>query len=354
VSLWSLARPFLRAIPPETAHGLAIKALDWRCGPIARTPPDPALAQTVWGCKFPNPVGIAAGFDKDARVMAPLLRLGFGFVEFGTVTPRPQPGNPKPRLFRLDADSAVINRLGFNSRGLESARARLSAFRTSQRPGIVGANIGRNKETQDANADYQAGARALGPMADYLVVNVSSPNTPGLRDLQAKSALADLLAAVRRGYQEAGCEPGPPVLVKIAPDLDDMALADIIALASDGAMDGIVISNTTTARPDSLQSLDSFEDGGLSGEPLFDPSTKLLAKVFRESQGKVPLIGVGGIDSAERAYAKIRAGATLVQLYTALVFHGPGLVDEIVAGLGECLRRDGFSSISDAVGADAG
>ena len=350
---WPLIRPALHLLPPEAAHDLTLRALAAGLVGRARMAPDPALAVTLWGRRFANPLGLAAGFDKDARVIAPVLGLGFGFTEVGTVTPRPQPGNPKPRLFRLAEDRAVINRLGFNSGGMAAAAARIQAFRATGQGGILGINIGRNKDSADAAADYAACARTLGPLADYLVVNVSSPNTPGLRDLQAARGLEAVLAAVRAALAEAA-PPGaaPPVLVKIAPDLAEEALADIAALARAGAMDGLVVANTTVARPAGLRSRHRDEVGGLSGRPLFAPSTRVLAGAYRETGGRVPIIGVGGIAGPEDAYAKMRAGASLVSLYTALVFEGPGLPARILAGLPGLLRRDGFAAPADAVGAD--
>jgi dihydroorotate dehydrogenase len=350
MNLYGLARPFLHLVSPETAHNLSLAALAGGLGPRFPRSEDAALAVTLWGNRFANPVGLAAGFDKNASVIGPMLDLGFGFVEVGTITPRPQPGNPKPRLFRLDEDHGVINRLGFNSEGAEAAAARLEKWRRGGRPGIVGVNIGKNKESTDAAADYGAGARRLGAYADYLVMNVSSPNTPGLRDLQAVAELEQLLDAVAEGLSEIG--PRPPVLVKIAPDLSDEALGDITALAMAGRMDGLMISNTTTDRPDSLRSRDKDEPGGLSGRPLFAPSTRVLSDCWRATGGKVPLIGIGGIGSPEDAYAKICAGASLVALYSCLVFEGPALVPRIVSGLGPLMRRDGFTTISEAVGAD--
>ena len=307
------------------------------------------LRTRLWGRDFPNPIGIAAGFDKDARVPDALLRLGFGFVEIGTVTPLPQPGNPRPRVFRLDADRALINRLGFNSGGLDLVVERLRA-RAGATAGIVGVNIGRNRDSADALADYIEGVRRGAAVADYLVVNVSSPNTPGLRDLQAREALEALLrelVAAREATQHS-----VPLLVKIAPDLGEAERADIAAVALASGIDGIIVSNTTVARPSGLRSPHAREAGGLSGPPLFAPSTEILRDMYRLTHGRLPLIGVGGVAGADDAYAKIRAGASLVQLYTALVFEGPGLLGRIKSGLADRLRRDGFASIGDAVGAD--
>ena len=344
---YPLVRPLLRAFPPERAHRLTLAALAAGLGGPAAADP-PILAQRVWGRDFPNPIGIAAGFDKDAVVPDALLRLGFGFVEIGTVTLRPQPGNPKPRVFRLEEDAALVNRLGFNSGGLDRVVARLEARRG--RGGIVGVNIGRNRDSADAAADYAEGVRRAAPLAGYLVVNVSSPNTPGLRDLQARAVLDDLLRQLLAARSETGASV--PLLVKIAPDLSPEERADIAAVALATGIDGIVVANTTVARPPGLQSRAADEAGGLSGRPLFAPSTALLGEMSRLTEGRLPLIGVGGVASAADAYAKIRAGASLVQLYTALVFAGPALLVRIKAGLADLLRRDGFASVREAVGAD--
>jgi dihydroorotate dehydrogenase len=348
MNLWRLARGALFCLPAETAHQLTVRALATGLVPHRRVTVDPRLEQTLWGKTFPNPLGQAAGFDKDARVMGAMLGFGFGFVEAGTLTPRPQPGNPRPRLFRLPEDRAVINRLGFNNQGAPAAARRLKRFGARPHKGVVGVNIGRNKTSTDAVADYADAARVLGPFADYLVLNVSSPNTPGLRDLQGAGALAELVVAVRAARGPSA----PPVLVKIAPDLSDAQVADLCALARAGGMDGLIISNTTVERPATLISAHKGEAGGLSGVPLMAPSTKLLAEVYRAVRGAVPLIGTGGVATADDAYAKIRAGASLVQLYTALVYEGPGLVGQVLTGLADRLTGDGFTSLSDAIGAD--
>jgi dihydroorotate dehydrogenase len=348
LDLYPLIRPLLRALPPERAHELTLRALEAGLGGRARQPAEPSLKQTLWGLDFPNPIGLAAGFDKDARVPDAVLRLGFGFIEIGTVTPRPQPGNPRPRVFRLTADGAVINRLGFNSDGLDGVVARLGQ---RQRHGIVGVNLGKNRDSADAVADYVEGVRRAAPLTDYLVINVSSPNTPGLRDLQAKAALDELVEAVLSARAEIGASP--PLLVKIAPDLGPEQAADIAEIAVSRAVDGIVVGNTTIARPPSLKSAAAGEAGGLSGKPLFARSTELLGEMYRLTRGAIPLVGVGGVASASDAYAKIRAGASLVQLYTALVFGGPPLIGAIKSGLSELLRRDGFACVSDAVGSGA-
>ena len=337
--MFAALRPVLFRLDPERAHNLTLAALATGLGPRGR-PDDPILVTTVAGLALPNPLGLAAGFDKDALVPAAMLRMGFGFVEIGTVTPRPQVGNPRPRVFRLVAERAVINRLGFNNGGVAAAVARLAARRPA---GIVGVNIGANKDSVDRVADYAFGARAARGVADYLTVNVSSPNTPGLRGLQDPGELAALIAAVR---SEAEAKP---VFVKVAPDLDGAAINGIARVAIDGGVAGLIVSNTTLARP----GISSSEAGGLSGAPLFAPSTEVLRRFARATGGRLTLIGVGGIASAVDAYAKIRAGASAVQLYTALVYHGPALVPRLKTDLAALLRRDGFGSVADAVGVDA-
>lgn len=351
--LYQRVFPLLDRIDPERAHRLAINALKTGIvtgGPlgVARRPDPPSLAQTLFGMGFPNPVGLAAGFDKDGEVYRQTLKLGFGFVELGSVTPRPQPGNPRQRLFRLTADRAVINRMGFNNRGIAAMAERLKSRNTAQ--GIVGINLGKNKDQTDAAADYAAGTRALGPLADYLVVNVSSPNTPGLRALQSRDALAALIEAVLAA--RAGLMRRPPLLLKIAPDLTDADRQDIADVAIAAGLDGLIISNTTITRPAGLDPRFAQEAGGLSGRPLFAASTEVLRDIYRRTGGKLPIIGVGGIASAADAYAKIRAGASLVQIYTALVFEGPGVVRRIKEGLAALLAQDGFASVAEAVGAD--
>jgi dihydroorotate dehydrogenase len=349
--LYPLIRSLLRVLPPEAAHRLTLAGLAAGLGGRAPAADPPALAQRLWGRDFPNPIGIAAGFDKEARAPDALLRLGFGFAEIGTVTPRPQPGNPKPRVFRLEADAALINRLGFNSGGLDRVVARLAGrSRRGSAGAIVGINLGKNRDSADLVADYAEGVRRTAALADYLVVNVSSPNTPGLRELQARGALEALLRALLAARAETGS--APPLLVKIAPDLTPEERADIAAVALVTGIDGIIVSNTTVARPPGLISSQAGEAGGLSGRPLFAPSTAVLADMYRLTGGGLPLVGVGGIADAEDAYTKIRAGASLVQLYTALVFAGPDLLHRIKAGLAELLRRDGFASVAEAVGVD--
>lgn len=344
--LYSLARPFLHALDPETAHGLTIKALKSGLMGRMKDGDDPILTTTLAGLRLPNPIGLAAGFDKNAEVMDAMLGLGFGFVEAGTVTPRPQSGNPKPRIFRLSEDRAVINRLGFNNQGLAAFAVKLR--NRNDKAGIVGANVGANKDAEDRIADYRIGVERLAPLADYITVNISSPNTPGLRALQSKGALEELLGAVMAAKGAADT----PVFLKIAPDLTAQDKEDIAGLALSSGIDGLIISNTTIARPKDLKSRHKGESGGLSGVPLFAHSTALLGEFYRLTQGKVPLIGVGGIRSGADAYAKIRAGASAVQLYTALIYEGPDLISHIKAELADLLRRDGFSNISEAVGAN--
>jgi dihydroorotate dehydrogenase len=347
--MWALnavVLPLLRRLSAERAHELTIRGLARGFAPRHAASDDPILATRLWERDFPNPVGLAAGFDKNAEVPDAMLRWGFGFVEIGTVTPRPQAGNAKPRLFRLPPDRAVINRLGFNNQGVEQVAARLARRR---RRGILGANLGKNRDSADAAADYCRGVAALGPFADYLVINVSSPNTPGLRDLQRRSELAVLIAAVVQSRDRLA-ETRPPVLLKISPDLTRQELEDVAEAVMASSVDGLIISNTTTARPADLQSADAPEPGGLSGVPLFEPSTRMLGDMYRLTRGTLPLIGTGGIASGADAYAKIRAGASLVQLYTALTYHGPALIGRIKHDLAELLRRDGFKSVGEAVG----
>jgi dihydroorotate dehydrogenase len=344
-----LAQPLLLATDPETGHHLAVTAL--KTLPVPRCGADDArLKVQAFGLSFPNPVGLAAGFDKHAEVPDACLKLGFGFVETGGVTPLPQPGNPKPRLFRLVADQAVINRYGLNSDGADAVAARLKSRRG--RPGIVGINIGPNKDATDRVADYGVLVEKLGPHVSYLSINVSSPNTPGLRDLQQASFLDEVLARSLEARDRVA--PGKPVLVKIAPDLALDGLDDMVAVCRRRKVDGMIVSNTTIDRPASLiDQKTAKEAGGLSGAPLFDRSTRMLAETFARVEGQFPLVGVGGIASAEDAFAKIQAGATLVQLYSALVFKGLGLVEDIKAGLLARLKRERLGSIGDAVGREA-
>lgn len=344
-----LVRPVLHRLDAERAHDLTLRAL---AALPRRAPPadDPCLSVEVLGRRFPNPVGLAAGFDKGALVPDALLSLGFGFVEVGGVVPRPQPGNPKPRVFRLPADRAVINRFGLNSEGLAVVAARLRD--RSGRPGIVGVNIGANKESADRLADYAACTAALVRYVSFVTVNVSSPNTPGLRDLQGEAFLDELLARVVAARDEAG--GGAAILLKIAPDMALDALDAVCATAERRGVQALVVSNTTVDRPASLREKAlARETGGLSGRPLFVPATRMLAQAWLRVGGSMPLIGVGGVDSAEAAWAKIRAGASLVQLYSALVYEGPGLVTRIKRGLAEKVRAEGAASLAAFVGRDA-
>ncbi|WP_417449078.1 quinone-dependent dihydroorotate dehydrogenase [Kordiimonas sp.] len=352
LDLFPLVRPFVHALDPESAHNATIKALKLGLtGQLGRNTDDPVLETTVFGLSFKNPVGLAAGFDKNAEVIVPAHKMGFGFAEAGTVTPRPQEGNARPRLFRLTKDRAVINRFGFNNKGLEYFEARLRALPANR--GIFGANVGANKDSEDRTADYVTGIKRLYGLSDYFTVNISSPNTPGLRALQSKAALEDLVGQVLEARQEkmAAGAKFIPVLIKIAPDLLPADISDIADVARGSGIDGLIVSNTTICRPDTLLSDKRAEAGGLSGAPLMAQSTEVLAAVYKATGGAVPLVGAGGIASGADAYAKIRAGASLVQLYSALVYDGPGLVSTIKRDLAALLKADGFSSVRDAVGA---
>jgi dihydroorotate dehydrogenase len=346
-ALFGLGQALLHALDPERAHDLAIKSLELGMYPRATAPDDPRLKQTLWGLKFANPVGMAAGFDKDARVWSPLLATGFGFVEVGTLTPKPQSGNPAPRVFRSAADGAIINRLGFNSEGQAAALPRLSR----RHGGVVGVNIGANKDSDDRIADYVKGIASMCPVADYLTINISSPNTPGLRDLQAPETLAALLGRVAEARAKA--EKRPPLLVKLAPDIADADLPDIVRVIESHGVDGVVVSNTTLSRDGLKDRGFAAEAGGLSGRPLFARATRMLARVYKVTDGKLPLIGVGGIDSGEAAVAKIKAGASLLQLYTGLVFQGPKLIGEIKQALLKAMREEKAESLGALVGGDA-
>jgi dihydroorotate dehydrogenase len=346
-------RPLLYLLSPEAAHGIAIWALKKGFAGRAGEADDPLLATRVWGLSFANPLGLAAGFDKDAEVIDAMLAFGFGFVEAGSVTPLPQPGNPKPRLFRLTEDQAVINRFGFNSKGQQHFVAQLRA-RKRTAGGIVGANVGKNRDAPDAAADYATGITAVCGLADYLVCNVSSPNTPGLRSLQARAQIEDLIQRVLAARRAAvpAAAPLPPLLAKVGPDLDEAQLQDIAEVALATGIDGLIVGNTTITRPPVLRSRHASESGGLSGLPLMALATQCLSDMYRLTGGKIPLIGCGGVASGADAYAKIRAGASLVQLYSSLVYHGPELVARIKRELAACLRADGFTSVAAAVGAN--
>ena len=350
---YGAVKPLLHLLSPESAHGVAIWALKNGLAGRVNEADDPLLATRVWNLSFANPIGLAAGFDKDAEVMDAMLALGFGFVEAGSVTPLPQPGNPKPRLFRLTEDQAVINRFGFNSKGLEHFVEKLRARKRLGSVGIVGANVGKNRDAIDAAADYATGITRVCALADYLVCNVSSPNTPGLRSLQARAEIEALIQRVLEARYQAAPDKNklPPLLAKVGPDLDEAQIQDIAEVALATKIDGLIVGNTTVTRPP-LASSHAAETGGLSGRPLLNLATKRLSDMYRLTGGKIPLIGCGGVASGADAYAKIRAGASLVQLYSALVFHGPELVGGIKRELAERLRADGFASVSDAVGAD--
>lgn len=343
MSLFDLARPALFRVDPERAHAMTLAVL--KCVPPRTARHDPVLATRVAGIEFPSPVGLAAGFDKDAEVPDAMLGLGFGFVEVGTVTPLAQEGNPRPRLFRLVEDEAVINRMGFNNHGQAAALTRLQR---RKRQGVVGVNIGANKDAKDRIADYVTGVQAMAGVADYLTVNISSPNTPGLRGLQDLGPLTELLTAIA----EVRVAKGPPLFLKVAPDLTSADIDGIVKAAA-GRVDALVICNTTVMRFENLRSPHKSEAGGLSGKPLRGHAYERLRDFRRATGGSIPMIGVGGIDCAEEAYARIRSGASLVQLYSALVYRGPGLAREIADGLARQVKHDGFASITEAVGVDA-
>ena len=346
-----LARPLLYALDPEDAHRLAIRLL--QIAPLPLAPPDDTrLATRVFGLNFLNPIGIAAGFDKHAEIPDALMRAGFGFVEVGTVTPLPQPGNPRPRLFRLDADQAVINRLGFNSEGADAVLRRLAA--RAKAGGIIGINVGANKDAPDRVADYVRLIERFVTVASYVTVNISSPNTPGLRDMQQAGVLDDLLARVIDARERVTKNAGPtPVLLKIAPDLSLSDLDDVVGIARARRVDGMIIGNTTVTRSAGLRDTQSREAGGLSGRPLLPLADRMLAETYVRAEGAFPLVGAGGIDSGASALGKIRAGASLIQIYSGLVFRGLGLVGEIKRTIVAAVERDGSKTIADYVGADA-
>lgn len=349
--LFALARPAIFALDPETGHKLAIKAL--KSVPSGAQRPDNTsdskLAVEVAGLKFPNPVGVAAGFDKDAEVPDALLSLGFGFTEVGSITPRPQAGNPRPRLFRLSEDQAVINRMGFNNAGADAALSRLEGRKS--RGGIVGINIGANKDSEDRIADYAQMARVMTPYASYLAVNVSSPNTPGLRALQDEGALSALIDGVIAARADAAGDHLPPIFLKVAPDLEPADIDAISRIAIDKQLGALIVSNTTISR-DGLTSRQAGEVGGLSGQPLRALALERLRDFRKATGGEIALIGVGGIATAEHAWERIKAGASLIQLYSAMVYHGPTLGEEIAKGLAQIMKREGVSSIAEAVGSE--
>lgn len=342
--LYPLVRPLAFALDPETAHRATIKAL--KLMPARRPPDFPASLKTrVAGIDFPTPIGLAAGFDKDAEVPEQMLAWGFGFVEVGTLTPRPQAGNPRPRLFRLRKDGGVINRMGFNNKGQPSAYARLMECR--HMPGVIGVNVGANKDSKDRIADYASGVRAMAPVAAYITINISSPNTPGLRGLQDEGALDELLAAV----QQVGAKK--PIFLKVAPDLEPGDPERIVRAAIDHGIDAIIVSNTTVSRPE-LRSRYAGEQGGLSGAPLRAMALDALREFRSASGGEMVLIGAGGIATADDAWERIRAGVSLIQLYSAMVYEGPGIARRIARGLAQRLKREGFASVGEAVGTSKG
>ncbi|KAG2424053.1 hypothetical protein HYH02_015234 [Chlamydomonas schloesseri] len=357
----SAAGPLVRMLDPELSHVIGIQAAARRLLPRDTRPDPPALHTKVFGLDFPNPIGLAAGFDKNAEAVAGLMGLGFGFVEVGSITPKPQPGNPTPRVFRIPELKATINRYGFNNLGADAVQDHLLAFEAetekdpSLKRGPLGVNLGKNKSSKDAAQDYCIGLTKLATHSDYLVVNVSSPNTPGLRALQGRKELEALVNQVKgtRDRMVWGKSGPPPLLIKVAPDLNELDKRDIAAVALACGVDGLIISNTTIQRPGEVANYPAAQEaGGLSGPPLFAMSTGVLADMYRLTGGRLPLVGCGGVASGEDAYKKIRAGASLVQLYTVFAYEGPALIPRIKRELAECLKRDGFASVADAVGAD--
>lgn len=348
-SIYKFATAAMRTLPAEAAHNATLKALRAGLGPTASLANDPALSIEVGGLSLPNPVGLAPGFDKNAEVASAMLKAGFGFVECGTVTPRPQVGNPKPRLFRLTEDGAVINRMGFNNKGLNVFERRLKDRKGEA--GIVGANLGANKDSTDRVKDYVTGLNRLWDHADYFTINISSPNTPGLRDLQGETALDELLGRLQEARSLLSAnEASKPMFLKVAPDLDFSQVERVVAQSRAYGMNAIIVSNTTIERPASLKSVHASEGGGLSGKPLFERSTEILKEFAAAADGRIDLIGVGGISSGEEAYLKIRAGAKAVQLYSALVYAGPSLVIDIRKDMLARLKADGFKTLEEAVG----
>lgn len=349
---YPLVRPFLFLLDPEDAHNMTMKMLGRDLGPQFFGPDDPILETEFLGMTFHNPIGLAAGLDKQATRMDAFMGFGFGHIEIGTVTPQPQPGNPRPRMFRASGAKALINRFGFNSDGVDAFAGRMKEWRALEERthNPIGINIGKNKDTEDDAVDFVACFEKVWPYADYITVNVSSPNTPGLRDLQGRERMADLLKRVTDARDKLA--PKLPVLVKIAPDLTDEGIDDIVAVIKESKVQAVIISNTTIARPSTIPDNVAQEAGGLSGPCLFGPSTRLLSKFYEMTDGQIPLIGCGGVSTGEEAYQKIRAGASLVQIYTALVYEGPLVVEKIKKDLAALVRRDGFESISEVIGAD--
>lgn len=352
--LYALTRPLMFALSPESAHNAALKMM--KCGLMPRVEPviDSRLHTKLWDLDFANPVGLSAGFDKNAEVIAPILNLGFGFTEVGTVTPKPQDGNPKPRVFRDVENEAVINRLGFPNVGLVAFKDNLEKFRAlkNKPSGIVGINIGMNKGQTDPASDYLDLMRVLAPKADYLTINISSPNTPGLRDLQKRAFLIELIGQLQEERARLCKDRLPPLLIKLAPDLSEAQQEELASAALDAQIDGLILTNTTLDRPETLEPSFRAEKGGLSGAPVRDKSTKMIRSFYTLTKGQIPIIGVGGISTAEHAYEKIKAGASLVQLYTGMIYQGPRIARNINEGLAEYLARDGFKNISEAVGKD--
>jgi len=346
--------PLLHLLDPETSHNLVIAAAKSGLVPRDGSPYSPSLETKVWGKAFTNPIGLAAGFDKNAETMESMLGIGFGFVEVGSITPEPQDGNPRPRVFRIPEEGAVINRIGCNSHGSREVSKRIQAFRdrtADTREGVLGINIAKNKTSEDAAGDYVQACRLLADKADYVVINVSSPNTPGLRNLQAGTELAKIVKRMKGALNEVA--PGVPLVVKIAPDLAPEDKKQIARVVLRHKVDGMIVSNTTVSRPGSVQGRESGkEKGGLSGRPLNEASTALIREMYELTSGRVPIIGCGGVSTGLDAYNKIRAGASLVQLYTGLIYQGPALVPKLKRELSHLLERDGFESVDQAVGAD--
>ncbi|XP_015109004.1 dihydroorotate dehydrogenase (quinone), mitochondrial isoform X2 [Diachasma alloeum] len=342
--------PLVRLVDPEVAHNLAVTAAKYGLTPSQKNPDPAALKTSLWGLNFNNPVGMAAGFDKQGEAVQGLTKMGFGFVEIGSVTPNPQPGNPKPRVFRLPEDKAVINRYGFNSDGHEAVYERLKTLRNDPTfTGIIGVNLGKNKTSEDSISDYSQGIRKFSDVADYLVINISSPNTQGLRNLQSKKNLEELLIKINEVRESM--ERKPPLLLKLAPDLTDSECQDIadVIQKNKSKVDGLILSNTTVSRGN-LVGESRSETGGLSGAPLTDKSTLMIADMYKRTKGKIPIVGVGGIFDGNDAYDKIKAGASLVQIYTSYAYHGPPIVQRIKRELDGLITRDGHSSVADAVG----
>ncbi len=352
--LYKYAKPAIFKIDPETAHGLTIKALKTGIMRPCKITKSDKLEQNIFGLHFPNPVGMAAGFDKNAEVIEPILNLGFGFTEVGTVTPKPQSGNPRPRIFRDPKSESIINRMGFPNGGLRTFKPNIENFLNSpaRSKGVVGINIGMNKNQTNPAKDYCELIRTLAPLAEYLTVNISSPNTPGLRDLQQKDVLLELISKMMAARAETCPENPPALLIKLAPDLDETSQEEIAAALLEAKIDGVILSNTTLDRPEFLENKFKSEKGGLSGAPLRDKSTNIIHNFYKLTGGKLPIIGIGGISNADHAYEKIKAGASLVQLYTGMIYAGPEIAKNINAGLISLLEKDGYNTISDAIGAN--